>query len=433
MKIQNVKGGYDFLPNEQKIRNYINDTLRGVFENYGYYPIETPILCYYDILADKYEETNDILKEIYKLYDQGQRKLGLRYDLTVPFAKFIALNQKNIKLPFKRYEINKVFRDGPVKVGRDREFTQCDVDVVGLPNQFIELELLSLYLKAFEKLGIDIIIKYNNRKLINGLIVEAGVDSDLVNSCINIVDKKEKISAEEFKNSFLNIGLNNKQTENLEKIFNYSLSDLNKLFENSNNNDIKDGLEEINNLENGLNKLGIQKDCVFCSALVRGQDYYTGNVFEVYAKNSELKCSIGGGGRYDKMITDFIDDGNVYPAVGISFGLSPIYEILKNKETLKCGALVDILIVPMGTETESIALANNLRAMDFKVDVDLSGRKLKKSLDYANKENIKYVIILGEDEVQKQKIRIKNMFEKTECELLMKDLKSIKDVIGIGC
>ena len=145
MKIQNVKGGYDFLPKEQRIRNYINNVLKKVFEEYGFYSIETPILCYYDMLSDKYDDNNDILKEIYRLKDQGNRDLGLRYDLTVPFAKFIALNKNNLSFPFKRYEISKVFRDGPVKVGRDREFTQCDADVVGIEGQYIEAELLSLF------------------------------------------------------------------------------------------------------------------------------------------------------------------------------------------------------------------------------------------------------------------------------------------------
>ena len=159
MKIQNVKGGYDFLPKEQRIRNYVSDTLKKVFEEYGYKSIETPIICYYDILSDKYDEENDILKEIYRLKDQGNRELGLRYDLTVPFAKFIALNKNNLSFPFKRYEIAKVFRDGPVKVGRDREFTQCDVDVVGIKGELIEAELLSIYEKAFRLMNIDIVIK----------------------------------------------------------------------------------------------------------------------------------------------------------------------------------------------------------------------------------------------------------------------------------
>ena len=164
MKIQNVKGGYDFLPKEQKIREYINNIIIKNFKEYGFNSIETQILCYYDMLADKYDEKNDILKEIYRLTDQGNRSLGLRYDLTVPFAKFIALNKNNISFPFKRYEISKVFRDGPVRVGRDREFTQCDADVVGVKGQLIEAELLSLYVKTFKELGIDIYIKYNITK-----------------------------------------------------------------------------------------------------------------------------------------------------------------------------------------------------------------------------------------------------------------------------
>ena len=194
MKIANVKGGYDFLPQEEKIRNYIKETLKEVFELYGYFSIETPIITYYDILTDKYDDESDILKEIYKLSDQGDRKLGLRYDLTVPFAKFIALNKNKIKYPFKRYEIAKVFRDGPVKTGRDREFTQCDVDVVGLDGQFVEAELLSLYRDAFKRLGIDIIIKYNSRKLMMGLMIENGVSEDMISIVTTIIDKKDKLS-----------------------------------------------------------------------------------------------------------------------------------------------------------------------------------------------------------------------------------------------
>ena len=205
MEIKNVKGGYDFLPEEQKIRDYITNVLKESFLKFGYGPIETPILCYYDILVDKYDDNNDIVNEIYKLKDQGNRSLGLRYDLTVPFAKCIALNKNKIRFPFKRYEISKVFRDGPVKVGRDREFTQCDVDVVGLEGQMIEAELLSLYVYAFEKLGIDIVIKYNSRNLMRGLLKEASVSDDLIGCVITIVDKINKIDND--KQSFFLIDL----------------------------------------------------------------------------------------------------------------------------------------------------------------------------------------------------------------------------------
>ena len=208
MKIQNVKGGYDFLPKEQKIRDYINGIIIKNFKEYGFDNIETPILCYYDMLADKYDENNDILKEIYRLSDQGNRNLGLRYDLTVPFAKFIALNKNNITFPFKRFEISKVFRDGPVKVGRDREFTQCDADVVGIKGQYIEAELLSLFVKTFKELDIDIYIKYNSRNLMTGLIIQSNVSEDLVPNVTTVIDKKDKLSYQEFNKMLLDIGLN---------------------------------------------------------------------------------------------------------------------------------------------------------------------------------------------------------------------------------
>ncbi len=429
MIIQNVKGGYDFLPKEQKIRNYINGILKNTFEEYGYLPIETPILCYFDMLAGKYDEDNDILKEIYKLKDQGNRNLGLRYDLTVPFAKFIALNKNELKLPFKRYEINKVFRDGPVKVGRDREFTQCDVDVVGLSNQMIEAELLSLYVNAFTKLNIEINIKYNSRKLMKGLIIETGINENLVSSTITIIDKIDKLTTEELTQNFIELGLEENQITLLLEYFKLSLKELNNKFENTNNQDIKEGLEELNNLEEYLNKMNISKYCTFTSSLARGQDYYTGNVFEVYEKNGKLSGAIGGGGRYDKMITEFIDDGEIYPAVGISFGLTSIFELLKNSEELKNVSPVDIYIIPMGTNIESLNLANSLRNLNIKVDLEMNNKKVKKSLDFCNKENIPYVIILGEDEITNNSFKLKDMFNKNEYLINMNELEKIKEII----
>ena len=429
MIIQNVKGGYDFLPKEQKIRNYINGILRNTFEEYGYLPIETPILCYFDMLAGKYDESNDILKEIYKLKDQGDRSLGLRYDLTVPFAKFIALNKNELKLPFKRYEINKVFRDGPVKVGRDREFTQCDVDVVGLSNQMIEAELISLYVNAFTKLNIEINIKYNSRNLMKGLILDTGVEEELVPSTITIIDKIDKLTTEELTNNLLELGLNKTQTQSLLEYFKLSLEELNTKFKETTNEDIKKGLEELNNLEEYINKMNLNEYCTFTSSLARGQDYYTGNVFEVYEKNGALSGAIGGGGRYDKMITEFINDGETYPAVGISFGLTSIFELLKNREEFKDSAPVDIYVIPMGTNIESLKLANDLRNLGIKVDLEMNNKKLKKSLDFCNKENIPYVIILGEDEITNNSFKLKDMLKKDEYIINMNELEKIKDII----
>ena len=429
MIIQNVKGGYDFLPKQQKIRNYINGVLKSTFEEYGYLPIETPILCYFDMLAGKYDEDNDILNEIYKLKDQGNRNLGLRYDLTVPFAKFIALNKNELKLPFKRYEINKVFRDGPVKVGRDREFTQCDVDVVGLSNQMIEAELLNLYVNAFSKLNIEINIKYNSRKLMKGLILDTGVNEELVPSTITIIDKIDKLTTEELTQNFIELGLKEQQIKLLLEYFKLSLEELNNKFKDTTNQDIKEGLEELNNLEEYIEKMNLREYCTFTSSLARGQDYYTGNVFEVYEKNGALTGAIGGGGRYDKMITEFIDDGEIYPAVGISFGLTSIFELLKTREDFKDSAPVDIYIIPMGTNIESLKLANELRKLNIKVDIEMNNKKIKKSLDFCNKENIPYVIILGEDEIINQEFKLKDMIKKEETIIKFTELNKVKEML----
>jgi len=428
MKIQNVKGGYDFLPREQKIRDYINSIIIKSFQEYGFNSIETPILCYYDMLSDKYDENNDILKEIYRLSDQGNRELGLRYDLTVPFAKFIALNKNNINFPFKRYEISKVFRDGPVKVGRDREFTQCDADVVGIKGQYIEAELLSLFVKTFRELNIDIYIKYNSRNLMTGLIIESGIEEILVPKVTTIIDKKDKLTNQEFIDMLKEIGLNTIQINSIIMNFDLSLDQLKEKYLQSNNEKILKGLDEVNKLFYYLSEIKIDNICRFDVTLARGQNYYTGNVFEVYDKKQRIKGSIAAGGRYDKMIGNFIGDGNEYPTVGISFGLSAIYEILKN-EILDSISNTDFYIIPMDTEIESLKIANVLRNNGYKVEIEMNNRKLKKSLEYANKMQIKYVIILGSKEIETNNICIKNMFNGTCFNVNIDSIKEEKFVI----
>ncbi len=431
MKIQNVKGGYDFLPKEQKIRNYINEVLKETFMEYGYGSIETPILCYLDMLVDKYDENNDLLKEIYKLSDQGGRELGLRYDLTVPFAKFIALNKNNISMPFKRYEIAKVFRDGPVKVGRDREFTQCDADVVGIEGQFIEAELLSLYINAFKKLGIDIIIKYNNRNLMRGLIKETGVSEEQISKVITILDKMNKITEAELRTYLIEIAIENEQIDKLLMLFKMDIDKIKDMLKDSTNEELTLGIKEIDTLKGYLEKLGYGEICKVDLTLARGQDYYTGNVFEVYDKSGYLTSSIGGGGRYDKMVTEYINDGEVYPAVGISFGLTSIYEILKTRDDFKNTSDIKFYIIPMGVDMEALSLANTLRSYGYNVDVEMKGRKLKKSLDFANRENIPYVIIVGEDEVKSGKVTVKDMINQNNFEINLKNPEKVKEIVKL--
>lgn len=422
MKIQNVKGGYDFLPNEQKVRNYINKIISKNFELYGFKNIETPILTYLDILTDKYDENNDIVNEIYKLKDQGNRDLGLRYDLTVPFAKFIAINKNRINMPFKRYEIAKVFRDGPVKVGRDREFTQCDADVVGIPGQNIEAELLSIFTKIFKELGIDIYIKYNSRKLMNGLIMLSGCKEDKVSEITTILDKKDKVSKEDLEYMLYGIGLTKEEIDNLNYYFNLDMDSLLKIKES--NELVLQGLEELNNLKELLKAIELDKICLFDITLARGQNYYTGNVFEVYDKDQRLTGSIAAGGRYDNMITDFINDGESYPAVGISFGLSSIYEILKDKKLETSNKKV--FVIPMEEDAYALKVANILRNNNYEVEVQMIKKKLGKALDYANKMRFEYVIIIGSEEVKNNIVILKDMINKTQKEFKIDDLYNIR-------
>ncbi len=420
IELRNVKGCTDYSPREQYIRNYISDTLKKVFEKYGFKPLQTPILCYYDLLALKYDEENDILKEVYKVTDQGNRSLALRYDLTVPFAKYIAINQ-NTKLPFKRYEIGEVFRNGPVKLGRDREFIQCDVDSVGIEGQLVEAEFVALYVEAYKNLGIDVIIKYNNRKFLSGIIIEAGIAEELVTDTITIIDKFEKLTRKELEKEFEKIGLNSKQMEKLFTYLNMKAEELINI--ESKNSILEEGINELNILKNYIEKLGLIEYVQFSPSLARGQEYYTGTVFEVYVKDGSIISSIGGGGRYDKMITDFINNGTTYPAVGVSFGLNVIYEILKNREEFTEKALTDIFIIPMGTEIECLEIAQKMRLAGYKVEVEMKNRKMKKSLEYANEENIPFVFILGEDELANDYITVKNMKEKLQKQLPIKNLE----------
>lgn len=420
-KIQNLKGTTDYLPEEQVLRDKIINKLKYIFEVYGYMPLKTPILNKFDLLSYKYDDDAEILNETYKLTDQGGRKLGLRYDLTIPFCKVIALN-KDLRMPFKRYEIGKVFRNGPVKLGRMREFYQCDVDCVGINSRMLEIEQLIMVKKAFDALGIDIVIKWNNRKLMSGLIAYSDIDLNLTDKIISIIDHMEKISKEEIIDEFNKVGIDIKKANDLLDLFNLSLDEYNKKFENCTNNLIIDGLNEINEINNLINEFNLSENTLFSPTLARGLSIYTGIVFEFFDKKMRIKSSLGGGGRYDKIITDFIDNGTIYPACGLSFGLEPIYELLKQE--LNDNNLIECLIIPMDTEIESMNVAIVLRDNGIKVLLEMNKKKIKKSFEYADKTNIKYVIVIGENEIKDSKYTLKNMQNGSQ------ELLSIEEIIS---
>ena len=407
--IKNLKGTFDYMPKDMKVRNDIIGILRSNFEKYGYLPVETAMLNYYDLLSYKYEDDAEILSEIYKLTDQGDRKLGLRYDLTVPFCKIVATN-KDIVMPFRRYEIGKVFRNGPVKTGRTREFYQCDIDVVGIDNRFIEAEQMCMAINTYKKLGIDVICKYNNRKLMSGLIEYAGISDDKVDSVIGIIDKMEKVSSQELEEMMLDKGI---EKEKIDKLFNLFEMELDEYREIANENEkIYAGVTELTEINEYLNSLGIDGNCVFSPTLARGLSIYTGIVFEFFDREERLSCALGGGGRYDKIITNFMDNGNSYPAVGLSFGLEPIFNIKKMEYDDK--SLIDIYMVPLDTNVDTLKLATVLRENGYRILIEMNKKKIAKCFEYADRENIPYVMIIGLNEVENNCFKIKDMKKKEE-------------------
>lgn len=434
-KFENLKGTYDYLPEKQIIRERIKSELQSVFVKYGFAPIETPILCMYDLLASKYSEGADILNEMYRLSDRGKRELGLRYDLTITFSKLISSNP-NITLPFKRYEIGKVFRDGPVKVGRNREFTQCDVDVVGVKSMLAEAEYMQMASEAYDKLGLDIEIEFNNRKLLSGIIksVFGDVSEDMLQKSIMLIDKFAKLTDDELKAEFASLGISTEKVDELRNILQSDFQTLKEKLGSSNNELIDEGISEIEELYQYLIGTEALQKMRFAPYLARGIDIYTGTVWELFLKDrningKEFNVSVGGGGRYDKIITSFIDDGNEYPAVGMSFGLDVIYQILTLKNSDKGISTVDLFVIPLGTDIASFKFTSQMRKIGVRTEIEKRSQKLKKSMAYANAINVPYVIILGENELQAQKVKLRNMNNGEETEFQMNDYEGIKSFI----
>lgn len=407
MDYQNVRGTQDYLPEQERIRRKIRRTLEDTFITYGCKPLETPILNYTSLMASKYAGGAEILQEMYVLSDRGERELALRYDLTIPFAKVIAMNP-TLPMPFKRYEIGKVFRDGPIKAGRFREFTQCDVDIVGVDSQAAEAELMMMALDAFEKLEQDVVIQYNNRKLLVGLLGVFDVDADVQSRVILILDKIEKVGHDAVLAELTEVGL---QLAVVKRIA-YFLQDDRKntlaYFGQYDEPLIQEGVAEMEELEHYLNKLGITENCLFNPLLARGLEIYTGTIYEMFVRDGRITSSIGSGGRYDNAIGGLLGGTEKFATVGISFGLDVIFTAMMLDEQKKQETLIDIYIIPINTTVESLVLAKALRK-DYRVEVELSGKKLRKAMDKANRENIPFVIVLGQEEVTQNHYMLKNM------------------------
>jgi histidyl-tRNA synthetase len=425
VELRNVKGTKDFLPEEQQLRNQIRKTLENVFEVYGCQPLETPILNYYDLLASKYGGGSEIMKEVYRLNDQGERELALRYDLTIPFAKVVGMNPER-RLPFKRYEIGKVFRDGPIKTGRLREFVQCDVDIVGVQSVIAEAELMTMAIDAFRQLGLNVYIHYNNRKLLTGLLDPLVVNKEQINDFILCIDKLEKIGLtgveKELRERNIDEATIKQLIDLLASIQNKSLTFISERFSSPL---VQEGVRELQELERYIQSVGIDSKVRFNTFLARGLNIYTGTIYEVFLTDGSITSSIGSGGRYDQIIGDFLANGKTYPTVGISFGLDVIYAALSidSKVSLQPQPYVDVFIIPLGTSEECLKIARQLREDGIRVEIDLTGKRLKKSLNYANNENVPFVLILGENELKDGAVTLKNMMDGYEKSIPLYELR----------
>lgn len=409
MDLQLLKGTKDYLPEEQAVRERVKKILEGTFKLYGYSPVETPILELYEVLASKYAGGAEILKETYKLTDQGQREIALRYDLTVPFSRLIGLNVA-LKMPFKRYEIGKVFRDGPVKAGRMREFTQCDVDVVGIKGMAAEAEIVSLTIDAFKKLGIDIEIQLNNRKLLSGILQQIGISEEKIGAAILSIDKLEKIGEEAVKEELKQKGIEKELFAKLFQILNTkgAILDVTKKLAKELTNDLaKEGIKELEELEKYLKLFDAEKNVKLQLSLARGLEIYTGTVFEVFMKNKKITSSLAAGGRFDKIIASFLGKQEEIPAVGISFGLDTIYEAIKDEQKEKTG--LKVYIIPINTLEKSIEVLQTFRKEEIPSDMDFLERSISKNLDYANKQKIPFVVFVGQKELAEKKVKLRDM------------------------
>ncbi len=412
MEILNAKGTKDYSGEEAIIRERIVELLKEIFELYGFSPLDNPILERYETLSAKYAGGAEILKETFRLVDQGKRDLGLRYDLTVPLARFLAMNPQT-KLPFKRYQIGKVFRDGPVSSNRIREFTQCDVDIVGTSSLAADAEMLAIAYEFLTKIGIKPIIKVNNRKVLNTIIDDCGIEKESRDFVILAIDKLDKIEEKGIKEELFAKGI---PPDKIIKLFKLLKSDNLKLSD-------EQGLIELKEVLKFAGLFGV-KNIKIDYSLARGLAYYTGTVFEVYA--NDVKEAITAGGRYDKMIGEFMGSGS-YPAVGISFGLERVSNLVLNSKNSGIGTesktVTKVYIIPIGIFDEAISVLNELRKADIKSDIDLSNRGISKNLDYADKLKIPYVLFIGKQELSKNKFKLRNMRTGKE------ELFSIKNLI----
>ena len=423
------KGTRDFTPLEMIKRNYIFNTIRSVFEKYAFLPIETPTMENLSTLMGKYGEEGDRL--LFKVLNSGDFlsgvdfsnktanqlapqicEKGLRYDLTVPFARFVVQHQNELTFPFKRYQMQPVWRADRPQKGRYREFYQCDVDVIGSNSLINEVELIQITLEIFQKLGINIVVKINNRKILSGIAEVVGQPDKITDICVAI-DKIDKIGKEKVCEELLSRDIPQEAITKIEPFFDFTGDNQTKIdflqqFFASSEIGLK-GVEEIQAILNYCNALSINEPELDIT-LARGLNYYTGAIFEVKTTDVTMG-SISGGGRYDDL-TGIFGLKNM-SGVGISYGAERIYDVLEELQLFptELGAPIKIIFLNFGEKEELYALQalQMLRKHGVAAEIFPDRAKIGKQMNYANAKGIPFVVMAGENEMNENMFTLKNM------------------------
>lgn len=428
------KGTRDFMPQEMAKRNYIFNTIREVYELYGFRQIETPALENLSTLMGKYGDEGD--KLLFKILNSGNflngvsqedfnsesvGKLaaricekGLRYDLTVPFARFVVQHRDDIKMPFRRYQIQPVWRADRPQKGRYREFYQCDADVVGSDSLLNEVELVEIIDEVFSRFGIRVDININNRKILAAIAEKIGA-ADKITAVTVAIDKLEKIGLEGVEKELLDEGISQEAVKDLEPIIALSgsneekIATMHKQFENSETG--MKGIGEVEFVLGALKNSSLKNSVTFNLSLARGLNYYTGCIFEVKALDYAIG-SITGGGRYDNLTGIFGMPG--LSGVGISFGADRIYDVLNGLDLYPKEAKTgtQLLFVNFGGEKETaqcLTLAAQARRAGIRTEIYPDSAKMKKQMSYAADNNIPFVALIGEEEAKSGTVTLKNM------------------------
>lgn len=426
------KGTRDFGPEEMIKRTYIFDTIKSVFRTCGFMPLETPAMENLSTLLGKYGDEGD--KLLFKILNSGDYlngitaeqleagsnalstkicEKGLRYDLTVPFARYVVQHQSEISFPFKRYQIQPVWRADRPQKGRYREFYQCDVDVIGSRSLINEVELIDIVQKVFAKLGIAVVLKMNNRKILYGIAETIGHADKMMDITIAI-DKLEKIGLEAVNEELRDKGISEEAVQALQPILSLSGSNSEKLSKlreaiGASETGLK-GIEEMETIFGYTDALNIPLEIELDLSLARGLNYYTGAIFEVKAKDFAIG-SICGGGRYDDL-TGIFGMPNM-SGVGISFGADRIYDVMTglNLFPAETKGTTRVLLLNFGKKEELAALKvmQQLRQADIACEIYPESAKMKKQMEYANRRGVPYVVIIGSDELAEGAATLKNM------------------------